>query len=325
MNHDEAAKQKAYYADMASGALGAGEPQEENLDITVIEVLRDSKYRIEGMGRRIDFLQPKADAFDALLAITRAGDRYGNSGLMATEGYGDTYMIDRTLEKIDQHMRNVAEQQREEFIRSHLADAPDADGIADEDLPSHFYEGVEAEPTIPTRTFDPEYFREILRAAVFPSDERAAMPKTATDWMGAEIENMCIGGYEISYDPKNRKVALDSEGHGLVFDEDDFAARLEEIYEDEIDDRNEEANERAAMPGIVPGEGYTLIPNGMAAEIQKRLDRLYELENPSKVPAAKSAEPLRATLTTASADLAGTQQKPWTPPVIDTGDGDDNA
>ena len=156
MNREEAEKAAAY------SQLGAeGPAYEENLDITVIEVLRDSKYRIEGMGRRIDFLQPKADAFEALLAITRAGDRYGNGGLMGTD-CSPTYQIDRTLEKIDQHMRNVAEQQREDFIRSHLADA---DGVAD-DLPSHLYEGVEAEPAIETRTFDPEYFSDAVRATL---------------------------------------------------------------------------------------------------------------------------------------------------------------
>lgn len=93
--NEEAEKAAAY-----SQLDAEGPAYEENLDHTVIEVLRDSKYRIEGMERRINYLQPKADAFDALLAITRAGDRYGNSGLMAEDGYGATYQIDRTLEKL---------------------------------------------------------------------------------------------------------------------------------------------------------------------------------------------------------------------------------
>jgi hypothetical protein len=167
-----------------------------------LEVLRDNKNRIEWQEKEIERLRYKADAFDALLSITKTGHHYGNSpGAEAI--YSSTYRTERAIEDLEGLLRKPT---YAGAATGHAMNAMDADMV---DLPSSFYEGVEA--------------------------ENEAVPKTS-EWKLKE-EAICIGGYVISYDPEKEKVSLEFEGHGIVFDEEDFSDRLEELYEEEIDDR----------------------------------------------------------------------------------------
>lgn len=141
--NEEAQKAKAY----ASDKIGRDFERPNNAAVyQALETLRDDKYRIEWLEKEVERLRVKSDAFDALLSITKTGQQYDH-GSGATSG-NSTYRIERTIEDLEYHLRKP----------DYTGATPGHAVNEAEDLPSSFYEGVEAAqdedvPEVPRPSF----------------------------------------------------------------------------------------------------------------------------------------------------------------------------